>query len=486
MADLATLETALRNADAAGDVEAARILAAEVVKMRSAPETGGPAYSGSILPLSRDASGKVSFDSNAGIVGSLKRAFTLPGEVMGGTAKLPSSEGLPGSVPFGDPASAGDRVAELAMTAAPVNPAIRAGERIIPGAALAPRNVQQKPVVPTGQELYDSGVKNLNAARDSGLEIAPDALASFSQRVQQSLYKLGISPVDAEKTFTKLKAIEDAPAGAVVTAANLKSLRDSFGHTAQNFNPQSAKDQLAASRAIGELDDFVKGLGQKDTLAGDPAATAKLWDRGRGDYAAAMRSNDITGELDRAYTGVLEQAELGAQAAHSGRNFDNTVRQKVAASIKKEKDVSGLSDEEIAALRRVVDGGPARNVARKVGNWLGAGGGLGQTFLAGGGAAGGGAIGGIPGAVVGAMVPAAVGGSARSLANTLAKRSVNQADEMIRKRSPLFEERVANPEMSMRDPEVRAALLRALMASAPSSAGQERDARELARILMRQ
>lgn len=112
----------------------------------AAPPTGGsqlpwemnwnaPAtvYKGSILPLSRDEQGHVSFDSNAGIIGSIKSALTLPHDVMEGSAKLPSSGAVPGSVPFGDPESSGPRVADLATIANPINPAMRAGDFAIPG-----------------------------------------------------------------------------------------------------------------------------------------------------------------------------------------------------------------------------------------------------------------------------------------------------------------------------------------------------------------
>jgi hypothetical protein len=50
-------------------------------------------YSGSILPFSRDAEGNVSFDSNAGILGTIKRAVMLPGQVMKGEVPLYDQSG---------------------------------------------------------------------------------------------------------------------------------------------------------------------------------------------------------------------------------------------------------------------------------------------------------------------------------------------------------------------------------------------------------
>jgi hypothetical protein len=390
--------------------------------------------------------------------------FTLPGDVMAGRAQLPSSGAVPGSVPFGDQASAGDRVVDLAGIATPMNPAVRAGDRVIPGAAKQPFTQAQAPVVPSTRELYDAGTADLNAVRETGLEVAPQAVSSFGERMARALYDSGIHPVDAPHTYAKLKDITDVPSGAVATtASNLQSLRQSLGNTAQNFNPQAAKDQLAASRVIAGLDDFVKTLDPSSVLAGNAPATARLWERGRGNYAAAQRSNDITGELDKGITGILERAELNAQVANSGRNVDNAIRQRLAATLKKEKDVSGLTSNEVLALEDAARGGGVRNAARTIGNWLGGGGGVGQTLLAALGAGGGAIAGNAPGAVAGAAVPLLAGSGARSIANSLAKRDLNKVDELLRKRSPLYEERSANPVMGPGSQASREALIRALL-----------------------
>ncbi|WP_425905148.1 hypothetical protein [Nitrobacter sp. TKz-YC02] len=131
---------------------------------------------------------------------------------------------------------------------------------------------------------------------------------------------------------------------------------------------------MAASRSIRGLDKLLPSLDPESIVAGTPAATQKLFERGRGNYAAAMRSNDITGALDRANTGILERAQARSQAANSGRNLDNTIRQKVAAVLEKPKEISGLSDTELSALNTVVEGGKVRNTARGVGNQFAGGG----------------------------------------------------------------------------------------------------------------
>jgi hypothetical protein len=243
----------------------------------------------------------------------------------------------------------------------------------------------------------------------------------------------------------------------------MQGLRETLGDIAQN---SVGKEQLAASRAIKGFDEFLPNVDPSHIVAGTPTDAARvqqLFEQGRGNYAAAMRSNNITGELDRATTGILERAENRAQAANSGRNLDNTIRSKLVAALEKPKEVSGYSDAEIEAMNAAAMGGGVRNTARYIGNLAGGGGGIGQTGVAALGAGLGGSVGGIPGMLIGAAVPASVGATGKSIANALAKRSLNGVDELIRQRSPLYEEMLANTPMGVISPEKRAALIRVLM-----------------------
>lgn len=382
------------------------------------------------------------------IVSGAVSGATLPGDVMRGAAS-PDDTG---------------RVLDLATVATPVNPAVRAGDRMVPGVTAAMR--PKKPLVPSTEELAKAGGSDIQAAVQSGLEVAPSAVTGHSRKVQQELFDAGISPIDAPATFAKLKALEDAPPGAIFTAAGLQSLRKSLQATAQNYNPAAATDQLAASRAIKGFDQFIPSLAEADVLAGTPAATQRLFERGRGNYAASQRSNDITGRLDRANTGIIERAEARTQATNSGRNLDNTIRQRVASVLERPKSISGLSDNEIAALEKVVEGSTTRNISREIGNLLGGGGGIGATatgLISGGSAA---IASQNPLWLAAGIVPPVIGTAARVTANSLAKRSLNKADELMRMRSPMYEERVANPELAVVSPEKRAAIARLLMMDA--------------------
>jgi hypothetical protein len=369
-----------------------------------------------------------------GILGQAKDAALLPGRVVQ-EAQQPKTNISDSDVSaMSVPSTMG-----FATLASPVNPAVRAGDRAIPGVAGATTQ-KVKPKVPTTGALKEAGAADIKAARNSGLEVTASSVGDWSRKVQQDLFDSGVHPTLAGNTHKILKELEDAPPGSFSTAANLQALRENLQSVAQNFNPNAAKDQLAASRAIRQLDEFIPNVNPKDVLAGTPAATSELFKRGRGNYAAAQRSNDLTGVLDRAKTGILERSEGRAQAANSGRNIDNTIRSKVEALLEKPKEVSGFSDAELAALNKVVEGGAGRNTAREISNALGGGGGMGATVPGMITAAGAASATGRPEMLMLGAIPPAIGYGSRKVANALAKRSLNQVDELVRTRSPLYQE----------------------------------------------
>lgn len=97
----------------------------EGFQLEAPPAAGKPAYSGTILPFSRDDKGNVSFDTNAGFIGEIKRA-ALGGAELGQAAlegRLdPTSEAAAGKAfmgaTLGAPISAGSRLA-MGRAAAP-------------------------------------------------------------------------------------------------------------------------------------------------------------------------------------------------------------------------------------------------------------------------------------------------------------------------------------------------------------------------------
>lgn len=403
------------------------------------PEPAKPApkeqpYSGSVLPFSKDDQGKVSFDSNAGILGTLKRAVMAPGDVLKGKFD-----------PLGDEARA--RATEFAGAFSPIPAPMRAGERAIPG--VLQNMKEKKPKVPTAEELRAEATKGYNKARDSEVEYPAKSVTDMAGNVQRALEADGIIAELSPKTFTILGKLQNPPEGGVATVAGLDAARKALNHAAGDFTNKT--EQAAASRAIKAVDDFLMVGGQEGAVAGAPAApgdiaaslreqVARTIREARGNYAAASRSDKLTG--------IEENAELRASAANSGQNLGNTLRQRLAGLLANPKQLRGYSDEEVAAMKEVVEGTASSNTLRRISNLLGGGGGLGQTLVMGAGAGLGGYTAGGPGATIGATLLPAIGAASRSGANALTSRQVGKVDEMIRQRSPLYEQRKANPGMT--------------------------------------
>lgn len=422
---------------------------------------GGQSYKGGVLPFSKDASGGVSFDPDAGILGAVKRAVTLPGRVAAGDAKLPSSGSVPGSVPFGDQESAGAEVADLATMAAPVNPAIRAGDRAVPGMlrALKPR----QPDVPSATALKEAADRGYQSARDMGVDYSSGAVKSLFDGVERELFQAGAIDETAPKTFAILRKLQNPPDGSVASISGLDAARQALG--AYALDP--GKEGFAAKQALRRLDEFLTSPPEAAVVAGPAAEAGAEIASARGNLAAAKRSSRLTGELDRAFTGAEERADLNAAVANSGQNIDNALRQRVRDILVNPKKIAGYSEDEIAALERVARGTPLSNAARFTGNLLGGGGGMGAMLTSAMGAGGAAAATGSPmAAMAGAMAPVAGMGS-KKLANYLTRKSLDAADESVRMRSPLYEQLSRDAPMFVEGPEKRAALLRMLMMSAP-------------------
>lgn len=392
-----------------------------------------PAFSGRILPISREtAGGNVDFDLSAGLTGAIGRAVSLPSQVYQGQIDPMSPEGR-------------ERALEMAMTVAPTAP------RGLPGVALRKPNVP----APSAEALREAGGAGYDAARAMGVDYRADAVGNVAAALRTGLENDGILAELAPKSFSILGKLESPPAGSVAPLAGLDAARRALGHAAKDFgNPT---EQLAAQRLIGGLDEFIAKSDPASVVAGPAAGAARTYADARGNYAAAMRSDKLTG--------LEDTAVLRTGAANSGANIDNAIRSRVATLLSSPKNRAGYSADEIAALEEVAKGTATRNTVRRVGNMLGGGGGVAQALMTVIGGAGGAAAGGIGGAGIGAAMPLILGSGARSVANALTRRSLGRADEAVRKRSPLYSERLDAAPMTAVSPEGRAAIVRALMMS---------------------
>jgi hypothetical protein len=412
--------------------------------------TQQPAYSGAILPLSRSASGDVNFDSNAGLLGMLKRSFSLPGEVYRGEmpTQLPDQGTNPELI---------KRTAEAAAIVSPINPAVRSGSPAIAGVAQAMQ--RQRPPVPTAAELKTATDAGYQTARGLGVDYRGPAVANMAEIVKANLMREGIHPEDAARTYVKLDKLSSPPPGANASFSELESARRAFNNIAYDESSSvSNTDRRAARAAIAAIDDFFQNPTPASVLAGPAGAVAEVARAARGNAAAGFRSQDLVNNQ--------ASAELKSAVANSGRNIDNAIRQRAGyrADPLHPERLFGYSADEKAAILEVAKGTATRNRLRDVGNLLGGGGGLGQLLSIAAGAAAGSHAGPV-GAGVGAIVAPAVGLTSKTVANALSRRAMTAADELVRSRSPLYQSRVAAAPMVAAPTASKEAILKALLLS---------------------
>lgn len=412
-----------------------------------------PAYSGSMLPISTDQQGKITFpDWRAGLPATIAKSawdsFTLPGDVASGAQ------------PVLDPATGRtspsllDRSINLATTVNLTSPA-----------NIAARPSMLRP--PTATQLVEAGGAGFDAARATGMELYGPSVGNLASGVKQQLASEARIPAAAPQTYALLDTL---PIGrqAPMSLAEFQEIRSRLGDIARGADRQ---DAAAATIALKQLDEHLANLTPGQTVGGTATAqeVSDILNRARGNYAAGQRANVISGELDRATTGISERAEARAGATNSGANLDNALRQRVNAFLSQPGNLHGFSDAEIAMLQHVRDGTATQDTLRSIANLLGGGGGLGRLATAQTGGATGlltGWLGGldpVTSTAVGSLVPTVAGGITKLLENALARRGISAAEEAIRSRSPLHQERLSMQqpasELTARD----AAVLRAMM-----------------------
>jgi hypothetical protein len=389
------------------------------------------------LPISEDAQGNPHFDSNAGILGAIKSAITLPGDAYHGKVDPISDEGI-------------QRTLGLAGLVGPTN---TFGSTIAGGAGMVAPTV----AAPTADALKSAASSGYDAMRNMGVDYSSPAVSTMASGIRQGLERDGIIRELAPNTHAVLDKLENAPENSVAPLSSLDAARRSLGFAAKNFN--NPTDQLAALRGQGGLEDFINNPTPQTVVTGPAGDAAATLQDARLNYGAGMRSDRLTGAADT--------ADLNASVANSGMNFDNALRQRVAGILKSPQQSAGFSTDEIAALKDVASGTPSRNAIRYIGNLAGGGGGLGSVVATGmSGEAGNLAGGPGMGFAAAAGVPA-VGYAAKKLANALTSRSLSAADELVRQHSPLYSDMVRAAPMVPAGTARNDALVRALMATNP-------------------
>ncbi|MGO4670088.1 hypothetical protein [Bosea sp. 2RAB26] len=220
-------------------------------QQQAAPEEGGSlqarpagapskAFTGAILPFSAGEDGRLRFDSNAGLIGGLKRQITTTGDALSGKLDLSTEEGF-------------ERVLEMATLAAPVPPGIRAGRL-----GSAPPKVR----APTSKKLRAAADQGFKAVEDMGVDYTTPSVSKMIGRVRGALEEEGLFAEAAPITHGILRKFDYPPEGSFVGIAALEAAKKA----ARRAATRNAQEKDAASKLINEIDQYImaadpKGLG---------------------------------------------------------------------------------------------------------------------------------------------------------------------------------------------------------------------------------
>jgi len=211
----------------------------------------------------------------------------------------------------------------------------------------------------------------------------------------------------------------EKPVGPTMNVDDLRSVRKALQQgPGRNFgNPA---DQDAARLAVNKIDDYLRGgVDPNHVIKGDPAAVAARLKEADRNYAPAKRAELIEGKT--------AEAIRDAEAANSGQNVENKIRQKINAIRKNPKLMQGMSQNSIDAMDKLSRGTNSANVLRAIGNLLGGGGGLGTIAAE----VGGESLFGHTG-----LATPAIGFVAKKLGNFLTERQADKLSELIRSEAP--------------------------------------------------
>jgi len=408
----------------------------------TAPQT---TYKGSLLPFSRDAQGNVSFDPfGAGPIGALRQAFTLPGRVQSGEVKVDPS----------DPKFIGETLNFAGSFGSAVNPAIRSGDRVIPGVTRNAPDPMSVPA-PSVKDLLEKGGAQIENFQKAPVRYDPAHAPVLAQQIETALIKDGVHATDSPALYAaieRLRANKGLPGDEVLfTPGNLHSIRKNF---ANQFG-KAGEDQHGVGIAFKQIDDFIKNPPASAVLAGPAAEAGREFARGAGNYAAGKRGE--------ALESIKRTADLRTASAHSGQNADNTLRSRITSHVLDDRKVKGYTPAEIAMLEAVPTGTATNNALRMGSNLLGGGGGVVGAGAAGSIAYGLGSLFGLgtPAATAVGVAAPVIGNVLRRLAGKGTKEALDEASHVLRQRSPLFQAEM-KAYGAPRDP-VRDAMARTLM-----------------------
>ena len=293
MASVAQLEAALVKADAAGNTEDARALAAEIRRVRSTPDAAAPAPSeipqrrmppisvagdrGTGFKQQVEETGMTADERQAAVAGIIPVIASLAaGPVLGGAvraaAPLVGARFAPAVARFGKSISSGGLAPNLSIpqrvlgagTAGAASTAVVDPENIGTGTAIGVATPAVAKVVrafvrgktPTTKQLKDLSQTEYNSPEVLAASVNVPAFQTLRGELDQIAINAQYLPTQHPKITKALTIMDEQQAlGQPVALERLDELRREFSRAA---NSASFKEREMGKAMVGKIDDFIR------------------------------------------------------------------------------------------------------------------------------------------------------------------------------------------------------------------------------------
>lgn len=289
---------------------------------------------------------------------------------------------------------------------------IKASDRIKKASETAAVKKSVVESVPQIDQLKDTARAVYNELDQSGVTVKKGAFTGLVNKIDNDLKRQGFDPDITPKAAAALNRFK-SEIGASPNLSEVDTLRKVAQKAAQSVDPADAS---LGSAMIESIDQFLDNAKPSAFNRGDVPLKdiSGKYQVARGLWGRARRSELLND--------AVEKATLQATG------FENGLRTQFRSILNNKKKTRFFKPDELAVMRKVVQGGPQENILKFIGKF---GFGEGQATSALGAAIGGGAgfaVAGGPGAIA---VPI-IGTVSRKLAQRLTRKNAEFADQVVR------------------------------------------------------
>lgn len=205
---------------------------------------------------------------------------------------------------------------------------------------------------PSTDDLAFRGGAKFDAAKNSGVRLNQDKYLDFMVDLEKGLAKEGIDPMLHPKAAAVVKAMTKR-VGDEVDIGDLQTVRRQIGIASNSVAPELADERRLAAIMRDSLDSMIDDVTDADLVSGKSEGVADGLKTARALWSRSKKSEIIDGLIEK------------AQTQASGN--ENGLRIGLRSLLNNKKAIRGFSDDEISAIKEVVNGTVSTKAMRLLG-----------------------------------------------------------------------------------------------------------------------